>query len=107
MQGVGIDIVKISRINLDEKLINRILHKREIDILNEHNSGPSKKQFLAGRWAIKEAIFKTGQFSHLNFNEINIQYNEKKQPMIDKCDKKIFLSISHEAEYAVGLAILS
>lgn len=105
MQGIGIDIVKISRINLDEKLINRILHKEEINILNKHNCHLIKKQFLAGRWAIKEAVFKTGQFSHLNFNEINIQYNKQNQPIINECYKKIFLSITHEAEYAVGLAI--
>lgn len=106
MTAVGIDIVEVNKIKLEILFIERILHKDEIKILNTKNNETQKRQFLAGRWAVKEALFKTGHFNNVNFNEINIKYNENKQPYVVNLAKNIKISLSHSENYAVGLAFL-
>ena len=53
---LGCDIVKVSRFkNNLSKLANKILSESEII---EFNKTTNKIQYIAGRWAAKEAIFK-------------------------------------------------
>ena len=55
---IGVDIVKISRFeNKSEKFISRVYSKREIEELNLKN-GQNKSEYLASRFASKEAYLK-------------------------------------------------
>ncbi len=68
---LGCDIVKVSRFkNNLSKLANKILSESEIV---EFNKATNKIQYIAGRWAAKEAIFKaTGnkRMTVLSFSDV-------------------------------------
>ncbi len=108
IKGIGTDIVKVSRMNID--IAKRILSDFELDKYHGFSSSSRKAEFLAGRFAIKEAISKA--LSHidfeLSFNELVIKNNEFGQPYL-VCDKlkqyHFSLSISHESDYAIGFCI--
>ncbi|MGM9873740.1 MAG: holo-ACP synthase [Bacilli bacterium] len=103
--NVGIDIIKNERIHLNENFLNRILSKNELELLSKRND---KVEFVAGRWAAKEAFLKSLRQNIKGFDlrlievlsDINgapfIIYNEKEYTNI---------SISHEKEYTIAIAI--
>ena len=100
---VGIDMVKIDRIHLDKRFIEKVLTVEEI---NDYSERHKKKEFLAGRLALKEAIIKTfdGKETVL-MNEIHIDTNSEGVPICNYKKHKIIGSISHDGEYAVAVAI--
>ncbi|WP_215825504.1 4'-phosphopantetheinyl transferase superfamily protein [Spiroplasma endosymbiont of 'Nebria riversi'] len=108
IKGVGIDIVSIKRMQLKKSFINKVLHLEEVSYLQTIKSETEKKQFLAGRWALKEALYKA--INNVNevliFCEVNIQLVNKQLQWIG-FENNSWLSISHEKEYAVGMAILT
>ncbi|KRU28921.1 holo-[acyl-carrier-protein] synthase AcpS [Clostridium sporogenes] len=119
--GIGTDITEIRRIEKaitrNKNFINKLFTKNEMDIWEKKNF---KLEFIAGRFAAKEAISKalgTG-IRDFNFKDIEIINNElgkpqvilkpKAEDIIRKISKsyKIHLSISHEKEYAIAYALL-
>lgn len=111
--GTGIDIVELYRIEQliqrQKKFVNRILTNDEKEVfikLSEHR----KVEFLAGRFAAKEAYSKavgTGIGKSLSFLDIEITANNLGKPFIKKpSDYKVHLSISHSKEYAIAQVII-
>ena len=95
---IGCDIVKTSRFeNNLNKLANNILSNLEMD---EFDLTSNKIQYLAGRWAAKEAIFKaTGH------KRMTVLHKSNGAPyVLDNPD--IQISISHEKEYAIAFALI-
>jgi len=77
--GVGVDVVDIERV--DERLAKRILTDRE---LQEFQRVHNKKQFLASRFAVKEAFFKalgTG-LRDFSFKDVELTHNELGKPVL-------------------------
>lgn len=77
--GVGVDVVDIERV--DERLAKRILTDRE---LQEFQRIHDKKQFLASRFAVKEAFFKalgTG-LRDFSFKDVELTHNELGKPVL-------------------------
>ncbi|MCC5437505.1 holo-ACP synthase [Clostridium botulinum] len=119
--GIGTDITEIRRIEKaitrNKNFINKLFTKNEMDLWEKKNF---KLEFIAGRFAAKEAISKalgTG-IRDFNFQDIEIINNElgkpkvilkpKAEDIIRKISQshKIHLSISHEKEYAIAYALL-
>ena len=100
IKGVGVDIVEIKRI--DFKIANKVLSNEEKEMFISM-SEVRKKEFLAGRFAIKEAIYKTG--IHDLFTSLNIKYKDDNSIYLENYPN-IKVSISHEKEYAIGFAVL-
>lgn len=119
--GIGTDITEIRRIEKaitrNKNFINKLFTKNEMDLWEKKNF---KLEFIAGRFAAKEAISKalgTG-IRDFNFKDIEIINNElgkpkvilkpKAEDIIRKISQshKIHLSISHEKEYAIAYALL-
>lgn len=115
--GIGTDIVKISRLEklrnkYGDKFLSKILSQEEIDILPKGRS----EEFIAGRFAIKEALVKALDNRAMNFSEVTILNKESGKPFISNpeifknligSDKfKIEISISHEREFAVGFVLI-
>lgn len=95
---VGCDIVKNSRFerNLD-RLASNILTTLEID---EFNNSINKIQYIAGRWAAKEAIFKaTGN------KRMTVLNDQTGIPYV-LGNSNIKISISHEKEYSMAIALM-
>ncbi len=109
IKGIGTDIVEISRIKPD--LAKRILSPSEFERYNGFSSEKRKAEYLAGRFAIKEAISKA--LSHvdyeLSYAEMDIKNDEFGKPYLE-CEKlknyHFSLSISHENAYAIGFCII-
>ncbi|WP_031543129.1 holo-ACP synthase [Mesoplasma photuris] len=104
IKKVGIDIVENNRLNLEEKFLSKVLTIKEIDILNAKTSDKSKLEFLGGRWAIKEAIIKTLD-QKIPMNAIEINYDDQAPIILNEDLKNIHISISHETNYSVGMAV--
>ena len=105
---VGIDIVERNRINdKNEKwLIERFLSDLEREELNNKNS-KRVNEYLCGRWAAKEAIYKAlNPKEKIDYSEISVLNDETGKPYVIYKDYQFKLSISHEINYAVAIAIL-
>jgi holo-[acyl-carrier protein] synthase len=101
---LGIDIVELKRIENvlkkhGDKFVNRILSESEKKI---YFSRKNKIEFLAGRFAAKEAFIKANE--SLPFNEIEILNDKNGKPYI-KGFESYKVSISHEKKYAVAAVV--
>ncbi|HBT40413.1 MAG: 2-amino-4-hydroxy-6-hydroxymethyldihydropteridine diphosphokinase [Pseudothermotoga sp.] len=104
--GIGVDVVDIERI--DEKLATRILTDRE---LQEFQRVHDRKQFLASRFAVKEAFFKalgTG-LRDFSFRDVELAHNELGKPVLvfhrDVQFNFTHVSVSHD-RVAMAMVVL-
>jgi len=118
--GIGTDIVEIRRIkealDRNEQFIDKLFSKNEQQYLISRNM---RAEFVAGRFAAKEAVSKalgTG-FSGFEFKDIEIDRTVSGKPIVvlkgkakqiaqKYGDYKIHLSISHGIDNAIAYAIL-
>jgi len=95
---IGIDIVKINRfkknINLWSKKILTESEKAEL------NKSKNHLQYIASRWAAKEAIFKLTNSS----KKFSILNHANGAPYVFE-HPNLYVSISHEREYCIAVAI--
>lgn len=122
--GIGNDITEVARIGrLYEKngitFLFTILSQDEIAMVERRN-GKGRAEFIAGRWAAKEALGKalgTGLGGNCSPSEITIRNNDSGAPEVYAVGRtaaflaeqgvgKIWLSISHEKEYAIATVLL-
>ncbi|HOO43638.1 MAG TPA: holo-ACP synthase [Bacillota bacterium] len=107
--GTGIDILKISRIK--EEHAKRILSDKEKEAYDQLKLDSRKKEFLAGRFAVKEALIKAiGHTSkRVGMRDITILNDESGMPYLVSPvyeDLSIHISLSHEDDYCVGLCVI-
>jgi holo-[acyl-carrier protein] synthase len=111
IKGIGIDIVEIERIEkMDhlDRFIERILSKKEQELYYSFQGQNRKSQFLAGRFAAKEAYSKaygTG-IGELRFNDIIVLNDDLGKPYIVSERNNVHLSISHSDHYAVATVVI-
>lgn len=120
--GIGTDIVKVSRIermmeNHSAKFIERIFTASEIG--HAPVSGLSAG-YYAGRWASKEAFAKAlgcGIGENCGWLDINVSNGNDGRPHMEisgkaletakkKGMRSVFISISHEKEYAIAFVVI-
>ncbi|MFD2043856.1 holo-ACP synthase [Ornithinibacillus salinisoli] len=115
IKGIGIDIIELSRIKEsiqnNTKFVDRILTEKEKAFFMKLKSEKRKIEFLAGRFASKEAFAKaTGTgIGKLSFKDIEILHDDQGAPTITVngyTNYRIFISISHSNEFAVAQVIL-
>ncbi|UOQ44353.1 holo-ACP synthase [Halobacillus salinarum] len=114
IQGIGVDLIEIDRINQsikrNQRFVQRILTPEEFNI---YTGMKEKRQheFLAGRFAAKEAVakaFHTG-IGKLSFQDIEILPNPEGAPRVRvKGYEKltIWVSISHSLSHAMAQVIV-
>lgn len=101
---IGIDVVAIERIKLNESFIKYILTSYEQEELLLRHTEKSKKEYIAGRFAVKEAIFKaTQQVDYLSYSCLN---DEKHKPYILD-HPEIEVSISHDGGIAIAMVSIA
>jgi holo-[acyl-carrier protein] synthase len=108
IKGIGTDIISIQRISLDDHFVSRILTSDEIVLFNAMKSTERQQEFLAGRFAAKEAIMKaigTG-IGESSFQDFTILPDAKGQPQCTITGYLVHLSISHDAGMAVAFAVV-
>lgn len=114
IKGIGLDIIEIERIEKamarTDKFKNRILTEREIAIFTTYS--PSRKvEFLAGRFAAKEAFSKalgTGIGVTCTLQDIEVLRGEAGNPVLYFKGELVngFVSITHAKKYAAAQVIL-
>jgi len=107
--GVGVDVINIKRfkkiVKNNPKILERILTKKELEIFKDYKD---PLIHYAGRFSLKEAIIKAGK-NYLNirtFKDIEILKKENGEPLLTKPDKNIFISISHDGDYIISVAVI-
>src|SRR5690625_1356294 len=115
IKGIGIDIIELDRIESslekNKRLIERILTPEEREYFHNLRSMRRQIEFLAGRFAAKEAFAKaTGRgIGKLSFQHINVMPRENGAPHIiaeGYENDKVWLSISHSKKYAIAQVII-
>lgn len=97
---IGIDIVQISRVVLHDSFIHMILTPEELVEFSAKTSETAQKEYLAGRFAVKEAIFKATQdHDYLHYSCLNTPSGK---PAI-KDHPEIEVSISHDGGIAAAI----
>ena len=108
MKGIGTDIVENDRIRkaLNDSFMRKVLSPAEIEKSKDYKE-ERLVQFVAGRFAAKEAIIKClRDYEVPILSELNITNNDKGKPEISYRNYQILLSISHERNYSVATAVL-
>ena len=100
-----VDIINVNRVEFNnDKLLQRFLTTKEYNDYQIINNLKLKKEFLAGRWAAKEAIIKAIEQKVL-MHQLEI-FNDRGQPCCAFRNYQISLSISHENDYVVATALV-
>ncbi|PAV30708.1 holo-ACP synthase [Virgibacillus profundi] len=115
IKGIGIDLIELDRIKdsleKNKRFVDRILTQKEREVFNKLQNDHRKVEFLAGRFAAKEAFAKaTGTgIGKLSFQHIEVFANEKGAPEIKAIGfevENIFVSITHSRDYATAQVII-
>jgi len=109
MRNVGIDIVENARIKkaMSDAFVKKVLSDAERERYEGFSEG-RKIEFLSGRFAAKEAVIKCLSGIEVpELTDLNVQNDENGRPFIEYKDYEIVLSISHERNYSVAIAILN
>lgn len=114
IKGIGLDIIEIERIEKvmarTDKFKKRILSDRELAIFSTYS--PSRKvEFLAGRFAAKEAFSKalgTGIGATCRLHDIEILRGDAGKPVLYFKGDLVngFISITHTKQYAAAQVLL-
>lgn len=111
MKQLGVDIVEVARIRslgerYGDRFLGRVYSTDELSVCDRSD----RWQYLAGRWAAKEAILKLLPAGHLpRLREIEIVPGPEGSPVPVIRGTPWFncaLSISHERAYAVAVAMV-
>lgn len=97
ISGLGCDIVKHERINL--KIAKKVLFDEELVLLEKSSD---KIEFLASRFAIKEAIIKAMN-REIGFSDIRVSNDKFGKPICNI--PGIMITTSHEKDYSMAVAI--
>lgn len=99
---IGTDIVYIPRIELKKSFIQYILTEEEYSEYSRINHDKRRKEYIAGRFASKEAIFKATQDKeYLSYSILN---KDDGRPYV-KDHPEIEISISHDGDYVVVFVV--
>lgn len=111
--GIGVDIVELSRIKdiieNNHGFIERVLTLDERTLFDELGD-KRKVEFLAGRFACKEAFSKaygTG-IGAVTLQDIEILKDERGKPVVTRSpfEGHVYVSISHTDSMAIGQIVL-
>ncbi len=108
--SIGIDIVELDSIKdkLSEAFICRVLSAAEQDMFHKIKHTQRKIEFIAGRFAAKEAYTKCYETfdQPLNFNQVSILSKASGAPYIKSTyrpNDTLKVSISHSKHYVVAV----
>ena len=112
--GIGVDLIEIERIKQlyqrqGDKLGERILSPQEQQTFYQLKHEQRKMEFLAGRFASKEAFSKalgTGLGKTIAFNDINCWNDSNGKPCLNFDGYIVHVSISHTEHYAMCQVVL-
>lgn len=99
---IGIDLVEIARVELRDSFLNRILSEEERKEYALIGSEKQKKEYAAGRFAAKEAIFKATQDP--GYLQYSILHDASGKPYV-KDHPELEISIAHDGGIAAAVVV--
>lgn len=110
--GVGTDIVSLDRIKEVKRrqaFAVKVLSPAELEVYEAFSGETRQVEFLAGRWAVKEAIYKAvPEFcrgkSYASFTILN-DGGGKPYLAFPSFEGNLQVSITHERKYAVAFVV--
>lgn len=111
--GIGTDIVSLERIKevkRREAFAAKVLSSDELELYESFIADIRKIEFLAGRWAVKEAIYKAvpAFCRGKAYNAFTILNDAGGKPYLaaPTFEDNLQLSITHERKYAVAFVVV-
>lgn len=111
MKGIGTDIIEIKRIEQlkqRERFVHKLLSEEELELYQSFKHMKRQNEFLAGRWAVKEALYKAlGTYCNgKSYQEFSVINDEIGKPfLLTPQLEGLHISISHCEHYAVAFVI--
>ena len=103
--GVGCDIVEIARLKANmDAIANKVLTQNELSLFNSYNNH-KRLEYLAGRFAGKEAIIKALNNNSL-LSDIEILNDDSGKPYVSNINANVLISLAHEKNYAIAYAMV-
>lgn len=103
---IGVDIVEIDRMRKrQDGLASYVLSTDELTVYNT-KKGVNQLNYLAGRFAAKEAIIKALKDTSILLKDISILNDENGAPYVVYQSYDVSISISHEQHYVVAMVII-
>ena len=102
IKGIGVDLLRIDRI--DFKIAKKVLSNEELEIFNAISNEIIKREYLAERFAVKEALFKADN-SYFNYDKVAVLNDDKGKPYLK--DINGFVSISHDSNMVCAFVVLN
>ncbi|MCL2560208.1 MAG: holo-ACP synthase [Turicibacter sp.] len=112
MKNIGVDIVefaRIKRIGDVEKFVDKILSEKEKAVYVTLKHDQRQLEYLAGRFASKEAIYKAAPdlCAGKGFIDFSILNDETGAPYLAEPPAAgVMLTLSHSEHYVVAFAVL-
>lgn len=115
IKGIGIDIIELDRIQKsiqqNKRLTDRVLTDREKMFFETLTNERRKVEYLAGRFAAKEAFAKAagrgiGKLSFKNMEVTTDTYGAPVMNVFGYEESNIFISITHSRDYAVAQVVI-
>jgi holo-[acyl-carrier protein] synthase len=114
MYDIGVDIVDNTRIEAqidNQSFVRRILSDKEYAIYQAFSLRKRKVEYLAGRFAGKEAIFKAIRVGDgtINYKDISILNDQHQAPYVEfdyLKGKTVKISLSHETNMTIAFVII-
>ena len=124
--GVGVDICKVSRIKrlidkspyYQERFLTGTFHESEVQAFRSKEVDHVREQYLASRWALKEALVKASGRTDLEYKGIYLDKSGSRHQLAVSGEKNLAIiydelrvcamnsSLSHEEDYAVAFVTL-
>ena len=108
IEGIGTDVVDVGRI--DASLADSILSEEEHELFRTFTSARRKREFLAGRFCVKEALIKALGLSGVKMMKDLVVLNDPSgKPYLKRpedTEKTVHISISHEKNIAVAFCVV-
>ena len=109
---IGVDLVEFAQIKekINDRFIKRILSNRELSRYNSISNDQRKLEYIAGRFAAKEAYTKVYKNFNtpLNFVDVEVLTDEFGAPYIESKympDDIVKVSISHSNNYVIAVCL--
>lgn len=101
---IGVDLTFIPRFENKERLAKEVLSDNEY-LMYENST--NKAQFLASRFALKEAFLKANELSILSIKLSSVEIIKKENGAIYIMHDNVRYecSLSHENEYCIGVVL--
>ena len=96
---IGVDVVEMDQIRLSSSFIHYVLTTHEQEEYKNLHTDKQRKEYIAGRFASKEAIFKATQDS--KYLQYSILHSSNHAPYVLD-HPEIQISISHTSSIAIA-----